>query len=460
MNKIISYIEKNKEKHLDELFEFLRIPSISSVPDNALHVRECALWLVENIKNFGIEDCKLMETHGHPIVYGQWLGAGENAPTVLIYGHYDVQPVDPLELWKSKPFEPVIRNGKIFGRGTSDDKGQVFAHLKAIESHLTVDGKLPVNIKLLIEGEEECGSNHLEEFINQNTELLKCDTVLISDTEWFAEGLPSICYSLRGISFIEVFVTGPNRDLHSGTFGGAVDNPILVLAGMIAKLKDEYGRIRIPGFYDDVLDLTIEERDGFKKLPFNEKEYCEDLDIQGVNGEFGYTTLERTWARPSLDINGIIGGYTGEGAKTVLPTTASAKISMRLVPHQNYNDITEKVTKYLQSIAPPTVKIKVNALHGGNPVLVPRDSIGVKAAMKALETAFGVEPVFMREGGSIPIVNVFGLELKAPTVLMGLGLPADNIHSPNESFAVDNFYGGIKASAIFFDEYAKICKTE
>jgi len=456
MDKVLSFIEANREKHLAELLEFLKIPSVSSVPDNALHVRECAMWLVDNIKNLGIEDCRLIETSGHPIVYGQWLNAGENAPTVLIYGHYDVQPVDPLELWKSKPFEPVIRNGKIYGRGTSDDKGQVFTHLKALETHLAIHGKLPVNIKLVIEGEEECGSNNLEDFIKENSEMLKCDTVLISDTEWFADGLPSICYSLRGISFVEVFVTGPNRDLHSGTFGGAVDNPIQILAGMIAKLKDEYGRITIPGFYDDVLDLTDDERAGFKLLPFNYDDYCKDLDIEGVNGEFGYTTLERTWARPSLDINGINGGYTGEGAKTVLPSIASAKISMRLVPHQNYQDISEKISQYLQTIAPPTVKVKVNHLHGGNPVLVPRDSIGVKAAMKALNSAFGVEPVFMREGGSIPIVNIFGLELNAPTVLMGLGLPGDNIHSPNESFAVDNFYGGIRASAIFLDEYAKL----
>lgn len=458
MDKVLSYINDNKDKHLNELFDFLRIPSISSVPDNALHVRECALWLLDNIKNIGIEDSRLMETPGHPIVYGQWLDAGPEAPTVLIYGHYDVQPVDPLELWKTKPFEPAIRNGKIYGRGTSDDKGQLFTHIKAIETHLAVYGKLPVNIKLLIEGEEECGSNNLEDFIKQNKDLLKCDTVLISDTEWFSDGLPSICYSLRGISFVEVTVTGPNRDLHSGTFGGAVDNPIQVLANLISKLKDEYGRITIPGFYDDVLELSQEERDGFKQLPFDYDEYCNDLEIKGGNGEYGYSTLERTWARPSLDLNGIYGGYTGEGAKTVLPSLATAKISMRLVPHQNHHDISEKISKYLTKIAPPTVKIKVNVLHGGNPVLVPRDSNGVKAAMISLKEAFGIDPVFMREGGSIPIVNVFGLELDSPTVLMGLGLPGDNIHSPNESFAVDNFYGGIKASALFFDEYSKFTR--
>ncbi|MBX3043980.1 MAG: dipeptidase [Candidatus Kapabacteria bacterium] len=458
MDRVLSYIEANKERHLAELFDFLKIPSVSSVPDNALHVRECALWLVDHIKNIGIENCRLMETPGHPIVYGEWLSAGNDAPTVLVYGHYDVQPVDPLELWKSKPFDPTIKDGKIFGRGTSDDKGQVFTHLKAIETHLAIHGKLPVNIKLLIEGEEECGSSHLEDFIKENKDLLNCDTVLISDTEWFSDGLPSICYSLRGISYIEVFVTGPNRDLHSGTYGGAVDNPIQVLAEMIASLKDSYGRITIPGFYDDVLELSDDERNGFKLLPFDYKEYCDDLEVGGGNGEYGYSTLERTWARPSLDVNGIVGGYTGEGAKTVLPSKASAKISMRLVPHQNYQDISNKITEHLLKIAPPTVRVEVSQLHGGNPVLVPRDSIGVKAAMTALKTAFGIDPVFMREGGSIPIVNVFTLELNSPTVLMGLGLPGDNIHSPNESFAVENFYGGIRASAIFFDEYSNIKK--
>lgn len=459
MDRILSYIESNKKKHLDELIEFLKIPSISSVADNALDVRECALWLRDSIKQSGIEDCRLMETQGHPIVFAQWLEAGKDAPTVLIYGHYDVQPVDPLELWKSKPFEPAIRDGKIYGRGTSDDKGQLFTHLKAIETHFSIHGRLPVNLKLLIEGEEECGSSNLEDFITQNKELLKCDTVMISDTEWFADGLPSICYSLRGISYIELTVTGPNRDLHSGTFGGAVDNPIQVLSSLIHKLKDEYGRITIPGFYDDVLVLTNDERNGFKNLPHNEENYCNDLGIAVTRGEIGYTTLERTWARPSLDVNGIYGGYIGEGAKTVLPSSASAKISMRLVPYQNYQDIIEKITKYLHLVAPPTVKIQVKPLHGGNPVLVPRDSEGVKSAIAALRTAFGTEPVFMREGGSIPVVNTFQTELNAPTVLMGLGLPGDNIHSPNENFAIENFYGGIRASAIFMEEFAKESQT-
>ncbi len=344
---------------------------------------------------------------------------------------------------------------KIFARGSSDDKGQVFVHLKAIEALFKLYGKLPVNIKLMIEGEEEAGSSNLETFIENNQEMLKCDTVLVSDTEWFADGLPSICYSLRGISFVEVKVIGPNRDLHSGTFGGAVDNPINVLAWMISQLKDNYGRITIPGFYDDVVDLTVEERNGFKELPFDEDDYKKDLDVKELNGEIGYTTLERTWARPSLDLNGIKGGFIGEGAKTVLPSEASAKISMRLVANQTADDITKKILDYLIKLAPPTVKVEVNELHGGNPVLVPRDGKAISAAMEALEIAFGQKPVFMREGGSIPIVEKFESVLHAPTVLMGLGLPCDNIHSPNENYDLRNYIGGIAASVLFLNNLAK-----
>ena len=452
MKEIINYIEKNKERFMNELLDFLRIPSISSEPENKADVLKAAGWLSNNIKSSGINDVTIYPTAGHPIVYAQLLDAGENAPTILIYGHYDVQPVDPLELWDSPPFEPVIKNGKIFARGTADDKGQLFMHVKSVEAWLKTVGKLPVNVKFLIEGEEECGSNNLDIFIESHAELLKCDTVIVSDTEWFAPGLPSICYSLRGLSYVEVTVTGPNRDLHSGTFGGGVDNPLNVLCWLVSQLKDVYGRIAIPGFYDNVLNLTKEERDGFKELPFNLEEYCKDLDVADVYGENGYTTLERVWARPTLDLNGIVGGYTGEGAKTILPSKASAKISMRLVPHQTHTEISEKIAKYLKQLAPPTVKLEVNVLHGGNPILVPRDSDGVKAAIEALKEAFGVDPVFMREGGSIPIVALFDSVLHAPTVLMGMGLPSDNIHSPNENYSVDNFYGGIKASAIFFDK--------
>lgn len=456
MDKLFYYIDKNEQKFLDELFHFLRFPSISTDPKFKSNLIECADWLIDNIKSFGFQNVKKHETKGHPIIYGEWMGAGKDAPTVLIYGHYDVQPPDPLELWTKPPFEPDVRDGYIFARGASDDKGQVFAHVKGIEAHMKTNGNLPVNVKLLIEGEEESGSDNLEIFINENKEMLACDTVVISDTEWFAKGLPSICYSLRGISFIEVTVTGPNRDLHSGTFGGAVDNPAVVLANIISALKDKYGKVTIPGFYDDVLELSDEERAGFYKLPFNPKEYKADLDVDDVYGENGYSTLERTWARPSLDVNGIISGYTGEGAKTVLPSKAMAKISMRLVPNQDTDDISKKAIDYIKSIAPKTVKIEAKALHGGNPVLVPRDSKGVEAAMKALKKAFNVDPVFMREGGSIPIVGDFINKLNAPVVLMGLGLPTDNIHSPDENMKVSNYIGGIKASAAFFEEFSKL----
>lgn len=455
MENILNYIEHEEERYLEELIEYLKIPSISSSPDHVEEVVKCAQWTADKIREIGIEDVRIIKTPGHPIVFAQWLGAGEKAPTILVYGHYDVQPVDPIDLWDSPPFEPVIKNGKIFARGTADDKGQLYVHIKAVEAFFKKNGKPPVNIKFIIEGEEEAGSSNLDNFIEENAVLLKCDYVVVSDTEWFADGMPSICYGLRGISFVEITVTGPNRDLHSGTFGGAIDNPINVLCWMITKLKDSYGRITIPGFYDDVLTLTEDERNGFKKLPYDEPAYCKDLDIEMVNGEIGYTTLERVWGRPSLDLNGIIGGFTEEGAKTVLPSKATAKISMRLVANQDHNDIAKKIEAYLKSIAPPTVKLEFKNLHGGSPVLVERDNKGVKAAMKALKEAFGKEPVFMREGGSIPIVDLFDSVLHAPTVLMGLGLPSDNIHSPNENYELANYLGGIKASAIFFDEMSK-----
>ncbi len=317
---------------------------------------------------------------------------------------------------------------------------------------MTTKGALSCNVKFIIEGEEECGSSHLDDFIINNAEKLKCDYVVVSDTEWFADNLPSICYALRGICYTEVQVTGPNKDLHSGSFGGAVDNPINVLSWLISQLIDKYGKVRIPGFYDNVVELTQEERDGFASLPYDEKHYMKELGLKGLNGELGYTTLERVWARPSLDVNGIWGGYTQEGAKTVIPSTASAKISMRLVPHQNPKDIAEKMEQFLISIAPKTVDIKVKFHHGGNPVLLDRNSHPVKACKIAFKEAFGVEPVFMREGGSIPIVGLFGKVLGVPTVLMGLGLPGDDIHSPNENFDLGNYFGGIKASAIFFEE--------
>jgi len=452
---IQEYFEKNKVNFLNQLIEFLKIPSISSEPQHKDDIRRCAEWLYNNIRNSGIDNVRIIETEGHPIVYAENLEAGEDKPTILFYGHYDVQPVDPLELWNSNPFEPVINNGKLFARGSSDDKGQVFMHIKSIESYLKSNNKLPLNIKFLIEGEEEAGSNHLDEFIYKNKELLQCDCVLISDTEWFSDNVPSLCYSLRGIAYFEVTITGPNRDLHSGTFGGAVDNPIMILSKMISKLKDEYGRITIPDFYENVLPLEDDERENFLRLPFNEKNWLKDLDILYSYGEIGYSILERTWARPSLDINGIYGGYTGEGAKTVLPSKATAKISMRLVPNQEPEEIINKTKKYLEQLLPPTAKMEFKALHGGKPVLIQRNGKEVQSAMAALKKTYNVDPVFMREGGSIPVVNTFTQVLNAPVILMGFGLPGDNVHSPNESFSLDNFFGGIKTSINFIDEYSK-----
>lgn len=449
------YLEQNKSDFLNQLIEFLKIPSISSEPQHKDDVNRCAEWLSKNIKNSGIENVRIIETEGHPIVYAENLEAGQDKPTVLFYGHYDVQPVDPLELWNSNPFEPVINNGKIFARGSSDDKGQVFMHIKSIESYIKSNNKLPINVKFLIEGEEEAGSNHLDEFIHKNRELLKCDCVLISDTEWFSDNVPSLCYSLRGIAYFEITITGPNRDLHSGTFGGAVDNPIMILSKMISKLKDEYGRITIPDFYENVLPLEDDERENFLRLPFNEKNWLKDLDILHSYGEIGYSILERTWARPSLDINGIYGGYIGEGAKTVLPSKATAKISMRLVPNQEPEEIINKTKKYLEQLLPPTAKMEFKALHSGKPVLIQRNGKEVQSAMAALKKTYNIDPVFMREGGSIPVVNTFTQILNAPVILIGFGLPGDNVHSPNESFSIENFFGGIKTSINFINEYSK-----
>ena len=455
MKEVLRYLKENQEVHMQQLYEFLKIPSISSLSEYKPDMERCAEWLKNHMIDCGIENTRIIETPGHSIVYGEWLEAGKDAPTVLIYGHYDVQPVDPLDLWTTPPFEPEIRNGKIYGRGTADDKGQLFSHVKALEAIMKIKGKLPVNVKLLFEGEEEAGSSNLDKFIEDNAEMLACDTIMISDTEWFAEDLPSLCYALRGISYVEIKVTGPNRDVHSGTFGGAIDNPLNVLCWMVSKLHDKYGRIAVPGFYDDVLELSEEEREGFKELPYNEKEYCRDLGIENVNGEIGYSTLERAWARPSLDVNGIFGGFMGEGAKTVITSHGSAKISMRLVPHQDPADITKKIGDYLKSIAPPTVKLEFIEHHSGKPVLVERDSKSIKVAIDALKEAFGQDVVFMREGGSIAITEVFQSVLKAPSVLMGFGLPSDNIHSPDESYGVENYYGGIRASALFLDKFSK-----
>ncbi len=458
MDKIIEYIESNKDKYVEDLKVFLRIPSISTNPENKNDVRNCAEYVERQLKSIGLENIAVYETPGHPVVYGDWLNAGEDKPTILIYGHYDVQPVDPVNLWTDPPFEPTVRNGNIYARGSADDKGQVFIHMKSIEAHLLNNGKLPVNIKFLIEGEEEIGSVNLDEFILKNKSLLKCDYVVVSDSAMFDYDVPSICYGLRGLAYMQVEVTGPNRDLHSGSFGGAVNNPINALAHIIVKLKDDKGKILIDGFYDDVLKLSDKEREEFKKLPFNEKKYMEELEVSELFGEEGYTTLERASARPTLDCNGIWGGFQGEGAKTVLPSQAGAKISMRLVPNQEPEKIEKLFTDYVKKISPDSVKVKVLPLHGGKGAITPIDSPAIDAAVEALRLGFGKTPVFTREGGSIPVVNTFQTLLGADTILLGFGLPDENAHSPDEHLNLSNFQRGILIIAHYFNELSKIKK--
>jgi acetylornithine deacetylase/succinyl-diaminopimelate desuccinylase-like protein len=456
MSEIIKYIESNKDRYLKELIEFLSIQSISNDEEKKKDVKDAALWLEKELKKSGLENVKIFETAGHPIVYADYLKAGKDKPTVLIYGHYDVQPVDPLELWTDPPFSPVVKDGKIYARGSADDKGQIFMHIKSLEAHLHINKSLPVNIKVAFEGEEEIGSINLEKFISEKKELLKSDYVVISDTSMYTDNLPSICYGLRGLCFMQVDITGPNRDLHSGSYGGGVENPINALANMITKLKDEKGRILIDGFYDDVLKLTKKEREEFARLPFEEDKYKEDLGVEELYGEEGYTTIERVSARPTLDCNGIWGGYQGQGAKTVLPSLAGAKISMRLVPNQDPAKIAVLFENYIKKIAPRSVKIKVTSLHGGKPSVTPIDTPAIEAAVTALKKGFGVEPVYFKEGGSIPIVNTFKEELGADSILLGFGLPDDNIHSPNEKFDLSNFYRGISTIAYYYDELSKI----
>ena len=453
MEEVIKYISDNREAFINELKDFLRIPSISTLAENKKDINDCASFVMEKLKQAGMSRVDIFQSEGHPIVYGEWLGA-PGKPTILVYGHYDVQPVDPIDLWESPPFEPTIKDGKIYARGATDDKGQMFMHVKSVESFFKTVGSPPLNIKFLIEGEEEIGSEHLEPFINNNLDLLKCDAVLISDTSLYAPGVPTLTYGLRGLAYMEVEVTGPNRDLHSGTFGGAVGNPVNVLAQMISKLHDKEGKITIPGFYKDVLKLTKKEKENYKLLKFSEKKFAKELGVTKLHGEKGFTTLERIWARPTLDCNGIFGGFTGKGAKTVLPSKATAKISMRLVPNQDPNKVAKQFTKHIQKLAPKCVKVKVLNLHGGFPSMTSLDSKASIAAAKAMEKAFGKKTVFIREGGSILIVTVFAKKLKAPVVLMGLGLNSENLHSPNEHFDLNHFHLGIVSSANFIKEFS------
>lgn len=450
MSKSQAYIDQHQEQFLAELFELLRIPSISTDSTKKGEIRNAAHFLIEQLKNLNLTRVELFETPGNPIVYGEHC-PHNNQPTVLVYGHYDVQPPDPEELWETPPFEPNIKNGRIYARGASDDKGQSFTHIKALEALLQSNGELPVNVKIILEGEEEIGSPNLVPFIEAHKDLLACDMVLISDTAMFGKDQPSITYGLRGLAYMEVEVVGPNRDLHSGVYGGAVENPLNVLCEMIAKMKDADGVIQIPGFYDKVLPLSEADRKASAALPFDEEDYKNTLGIKAVHGEKGYTTLERATSRPTLDVNGIWGGYQGEGAKTVLPSKANAKISMRLVPNQHPKEIAKLFTEFVYSIAPDTVTVKVTEHHGGHASITDLDFYGLKAAAQAFSEVYNKEVLFAREGGSIPIVADFKRVLGVESILMGFGLTSDAIHSPNESFSVEDFYRGIKTSARFFE---------
>lgn len=447
------YISSGKDRFLAELFDWLRIPSVSADSRHKGDVRKAAEFLREKFTEAGVDKVEICETKGHPIVYAEKI-VDPAAPTVLVYGHYDVQPPDPLELWDSPPFEPVIKDGKIFARGSCDDKGQVYMHVKAFET-MIANNLLTCNVKFMVEGEEEVGSDNLGTFVKQNKDKLKADIILISDTALISLDHPSITTGLRGLSYMEVEVTGPNRDLHSGVYGGAVANPINVLCKMIASLHDEKGRVTIPGFYDKVATLSKSEREAMNRAPFSLDEYKKDLGIQAIHGEEGYTTVERTGIRPTLDVNGIWGGYTGEGAKTVLPAKAHAKISMRLVPDQVSSEITELFTKHFQAIAPPYVKVKVIAHHGGEAAVTPTDSPAFLAASRAFQEVWGKTPIPTRDGGSIPIVALFKKELGLDTVLMGFGLDSDAIHSPNEHYGVKNFMLGVETIVAFYKHYSK-----
>lgn len=451
---ITNYIKQNEQKFLDELFAFLRIPSVSTSEAHIGDTRAAAEFVADALRSVDVGSVEVFETALHPVVYGEIM-VDPAKPTVLVYGHYDVQPADPLELWKTGPFEPEIRDGNIYARGACDDKGQMYMHIKAIEA-MRATGEIPVNIKFLFEGEEEMGSPNLEPFVREHTELLAADVVLISDTSLIANDIPSITAGLRGLSYIEVTVTGPDRDLHSGVYGGAVHNPLHVLADMISSLKDDKNRVTIPGFYDDVVELHEDERMKLQSVPFDEAAYATDLAVGGLAPEEGYSPFEATRIRPSLDINGMWGGYTEPGAKTVLPSRAAAKISMRLVPNQSSKKVTALITKHLESIAPPSVTVEVHDHHGGEPCVVPTDSVEYQAAAKAIEKTFGVEPIPDRCGGSIPIVAMFQEVLGIDTILMGFGLDSDNIHSPNEKYGVWNYMKGIETIPWFYTYYGEM----
>ncbi|MEW5978133.1 MAG: dipeptidase [Acidobacteriota bacterium] len=451
MQSVIEYIGRNQERFLEELKAFLRIPSISNNVENKSDVLRCAHFVADQLKQVGMQQVEIFPTQGHPIVYGEWLGAS-GQPTVLVYGHYDVQPVDPLDLWTSGPFEPTVRHDELYARGAVDDKGQVLMNLKGVEAHLRASGRLPVNVKFLIEGEEEVGSENLDSFIANHKELLSADVVLISDTPMFDRGVPSLCYGLRGLVYFQIDLRGSDSDLHSGSFGGTVINPNFALCQMVASLKDPNGKILIPGFYDDVVAMSAKEKEELTRLPFDAEKYRQGIGAPALFGEQGYGPLEQIWVRPTLEVNGLCGGFTGEGAKTVIPAKAMAKISMRLVPDQDPDRIATLFEEHVRRIAPPSVELTVTRMHGGKPWVAPIDHPGIQAASRAFEKGFGKRPVFVREGGSIPVVATFAEILGLPSVLMGIGLPDENAHAPNEKLSLFNFRNGIVSSAHFFNE--------
>jgi len=454
MKNVKEYIEENKDRFINELIELLRIPSISADSAYKKDTMEAAEAVRKTLELAGAENTELCPTNGYPVVYGEKV-INPSLPTILVYGHYDVQPADPIELWDSPPFEPVIKDGKIYARGAADDKGQMYMHVKALEMMVKTN-QLPCNVKFIIEGEEEVGSVNLGAFIKENKDRLKADIILISDTSMLSMEHPSITTGLKGLSYLEVEVTGPNRDLHSGVYGGAVANPINILSKMIASLTDENNRITIPGFYDKVEEVSAEERAEMAKTPFDLEDYKDHLKIKDIHGEKGYSTIERTSIRPTLDVNGIWGGYIGEGAKTVLPSKAYAKISMRLVPHQSSEEITALFKNHFESIAPDSVKVVVKPHHGGEPYVTPIDIPAYQAAAKAIETTFGKPSIPVRAGGSIPIVALFEKELGLKSILLGFGLNSDAIHSPNEHYGIFNFLKGIETIPYFFENFSQL----
>jgi acetylornithine deacetylase/succinyl-diaminopimelate desuccinylase-like protein len=454
MQDVINFLKQHQHEAVDQLKELLSIASVSADSAFEAEMAKAAEFVRSNLQSAGLE-AEIVPTPGFPIVYGEWTKA-EGAPTVLIYGHYDVQPPDPVDLWTTPPFEPDVRDGCIWARGATDDKGQCWTHVLSVAAWLQVTGSLPVNVKFVIEGEEEVGSNNLDNYLETNKARLSCDVAVISDTSQYAPGMPAITYGLRGILACEVTLTGPNRDLHSGTFGGSIVNPVNALARLVSKLHDDQGRIQIPGFYDKVVPLSDKERDEFKELPFNENDYLADLGVSAPWGEAGFSTTERRWARPTCDVNGMYGGYTGEGPKTIIPSKATAKITCRLVPDQDPHALTEALRQYLEANLPPGVTMEFSTAHGGQPSLADPTSPYISAAKVAIEKAFGKAPVLIREGGSIPVVASLAQLLGVDTLLLGWGQNSDNLHSPNEHFALDGFHNGTLASAYLWQELARI----